>query len=84
MESPKAEMKALRRLQLVLGKFPIVHVRKRNDIVALGDQEITISFPNNICIVMLVPSIADVREGDLLTIYTEVLTHAPTQPTPIQ
>lgn len=52
------------RLQLVLGKFPVVKVTSTNFVLKLGGTtEMTIQRP----------ALADIRDGDLLTLYTEVL-----------
>lgn len=65
------------RLKLVLGKFPVARVIKTPwgfafSLTLPGIKE---------KLVISVPDHADVREGDLLTLYTEVLTNAPSQPT---
>lgn len=53
-----------RRLVLVIGKFPVVKLIGRTMTLKLGGTtEMTISLPD----------MADVRNGDLLTLYTEVL-----------
>lgn len=61
------------RLQLMLGKYPVVSVEGQKIKVAMGGTT-TMTFT--------VPDQADVRLGDLLTFYTEVLTkdfpYAPT------
>lgn len=52
------------RLVLVLGKFRVKERQDRKMVLKLGGStEITVNLPEH----------ADVREGDLLTLYTEVL-----------
>ena len=67
------------RLKLLLGKFPVTKIVK----AAVG-FDFVLELPNSIRMTVNVPTHADVREGDLLTIYTEVYTHAHTEPTPVQ
>lgn len=53
-----------RRFVLVLGKFPVVKLTHRKMTLKLGGTtEMTVNIPPH----------ADVRDGDLLTLYTEVL-----------
>lgn len=62
------------RLVLVLGKFRVTERQNRLMKIALGGSTtMTCTLPEG----------ADVREGDILTFYTEVLYAAP-QPTSIQ
>ena len=61
------------RHKLVLGKFPVTAV-KRN---AYGFQ-FALQLPG-VKLVLQVPPSSDVHEGDILTLYTEVLGHAPAQ-----
>lgn len=69
------------RLKLLLGKFPVTKIDKD----PLGPGFIfVLALPNSINMTVTVPAQADVREGDLLSVYTEVLTHANPQSTPIQ
>jgi hypothetical protein len=56
------------RLKLILGKFPVRHISV--------DRIMTIRLPSLGIMQVPLPPSADVREGDLLTIYTEILTHA--------
>lgn len=59
-----------RRLILVLGKFRVVKLVDRKMTLKLGGTtEMTIDLP----------AVADVRDGDLLTLYTEVLLAQPSQ-----
>jgi hypothetical protein len=52
------------RLQLVLGKYPVVYVDDFKFRLKLGGTtEITMQRPDR----------SDIRDGDLLTLYTEVL-----------
>lgn len=56
------------RFKLVLGKFPIVRLTNNTFTLKLGGTtEMTIRRPDH----------ADIRDGDLLTLYTEVLLSAP-------
>lgn len=64
MESLSGKM----RFKLVLGKYPVVRIEKS----ALGLQ-FALAMPNGMKLVCEVPANVDVREGDLLTLYTEVL-----------
>jgi len=61
------------RLQLVLGKYRVVNIEGNVAVVQLGGTT-TMRF--------IIPEPADVRAGDILTFYTEVLTkdfpYAPT------
>ena len=61
-------MKDRTRLKLVLGKFLCTRVQK-----SLGQIKFAVELPGLGHIVVNVPKNADVREGDLLTLYTEVL-----------
>lgn len=63
------------RLRLILGKFKVVQV-KTVPLLNHGDQEVIIDIMNGVTVNVIVPKIADVREGDLLTFFTEVVTHA--------
>jgi hypothetical protein len=63
------------RLKLALGKFRVIERNGRTMKVALGGST-TMTF-------ILPDDNADVREGDILTFYTEVL-YAPPKPTSIQ
>jgi hypothetical protein len=70
MEPTRAEM----RLVLVLGKFRVTHRSENLMKIALGGSTtMTVTLPDQ----------ADVREGDILTLYTEVLYALP-ETTPIQ
>jgi hypothetical protein len=57
-----------RRYQLNLGKFPVIEVTPNE-----SNQTIVIDMQNRMFIRMAAPLTADVRIGDLLTLYTEVL-----------
>ena len=61
----------MRRLTLILGKYPVVSCEKRFDgwkvRVRLG--EAYAEFTN-------IPSMADIRVGDVLTLYTQVASNA--------
>lgn len=59
------------RYKLVLGKYPVVRVEQ-----IAGGFAFVIQFPNGVKMIVNSPTDADVREGDLLTLYTEVLAHA--------
>jgi hypothetical protein len=67
------------RLKLVLGKYRVLRVER----TPTGFQ-MAVDLLQGIKLVCDLPAIADVREGDILSIYTEVLTNAPPLPTPIQ
>lgn len=54
------------RIKLALGKFPVLRV------VDLGGPKQFSLKVNEVTIVITAPSSADVREGDLLELYTEV------------
>jgi len=58
------------RYQIVLGKFRVDRVTEHG-----SSLEFSIHLPNLGQLVCTGPR-ADVREGDLLTIYTEILSHA--------
>lgn len=60
------------RLQLILGKFPVVRQTPSSFVLKLGGTtEMTIDRPPH----------ADIRDGDLLTLYTEVPFRNPQGPT---
>ena len=56
-----------RRYQLILGKFPIVEIHGTIAVLSIQDK-LFLRIP--------IPSGADVRVGDLLSVYTEVLAKA--------
>jgi len=62
------------RHKLVLGKFPVTGVER----TAVGFK-FALQLPG-IKLVLEVPPSSDVREGDVLTLYTEVLAHGQTRP----
>jgi hypothetical protein len=66
------------RHRLVLGKFPVIAVER----TAFGFKFV-LQLPG-IKLVLEVPPSSDVREGDILTLYTEVLAHAKSSKPPIQ
>ena len=57
-----------KRYQLNLGKYPVTEVT-----VGQSNQTVVIDMQNKFFIRMACPLNADIRVGDLLTIYTEVL-----------
>jgi hypothetical protein len=59
------------RYKLVLGKYPITRVEKTH----LG-FDFCIQLPNGVKMIVSAPPSADVKEGDILTLYTEVLANA--------
>ena len=63
------------RLKLILGKYPIIRV----EAPILGIKQFAIRV-NEITIVIDAPHDADVREGDLISLYTEVPLAIPRQP----
>lgn len=67
------------RLKLVLGKFLVSNVSR-----TVGGHKFTLTFPGLGQIHVDVGFDVDVKEGDLLTLYTEVLSDAKSRPTPIQ
>lgn len=62
----------LPRLKLFLGKFRVTRVEKQ----PIGFR-FFLDLPGLGGLIVDVPIQADVREGDLLTLYTEVLSNAP-------
>lgn len=64
------------RLKLILGKYRVIKVERSlgrlTFVVSLGKSSLEIVPPYNLD--------ADVREGDLLTFYTEVLHATPIEP----
>ncbi len=71
MESAESSL----RLRLILGKFRVKSV----DTGALGTKAV-IDFTNSVTMSIDIPVAADVRLGDLLTIYTEVPYAKPGEP----
>jgi hypothetical protein len=67
------------RFKLFLGKFPVVRVVRTS--VGL---DMALELPGLGKLIVGLPAIADVREGDLLTLYTEVLANANPIPPSIQ
>lgn len=63
------------RYKLVLGKYPIIRVDK----TPFG-FDFTIQFPNSVRMTVSAPPTADIREGDLITLYTEILSAQPSEP----
>lgn len=61
------------RYKLIIGKYPVVQIEREADGLACALQ-----FPAGIKFVFKgIPPMADLREGDLLTLYTEVLLAKP-------
>ena len=69
MESAKNQV----RLRLILGKYRVLRVERTPTGFAMA-----VDLNQGIKLVCELPPTADVREGDILSIYTEVLTNAPT------
>lgn len=67
------------RLKLVIGKFPVLRAERSG-----AGFQVAIDMLNGVKLIFSGPFTADVREGDLLTLYTEVLTDAKSEPTSIQ
>lgn len=67
------------RLKLVLGKFPVSAVSR-----TVGGHKFTLTLPGLGVMTAEVNAPVDVREGDLLTLYTEVLCDAKSGSTSIQ
>lgn len=65
------------RLRLILGKYPVTRVEK-----GLTGLLMEIALPGGMKILCDLPVTADVRLGDLLTLYTEVLAD-PNRPQPM-
>lgn len=57
-----------RRYQLNLGKYPVIEVTPKETSIS-----VVIDMQNKMFIRMAAPLNADIRIGDLLTLYTEVL-----------
>lgn len=56
------------RFKLVLGKYPVVRIEQSST-----GLRFALALQEGIKFVVEVPANVDVREGDLLTLYTEVL-----------
>lgn len=67
MESLESPLSQRLRYKLVIGKFRVVHVEEKGAML-----EWAVEFPGLGVMKLLGPK-ADVREGDLLTFYTEIL-----------
>ena len=67
------------RYRLIFGKFRVKAVTK-----GLTGQRFDIDLGNSITITVDAPIRADVKLGDLLTLYTEVLCHDQPDPAPVQ
>lgn len=63
-------MHTRRRYQLILGKFPVVEINDHVIVLRISDSP-------PLFIRTTVPANTDVRLGDLLTLYTEVLSERP-------
>lgn len=63
------------RLRLILGKFRVCQIK---DVAEL--RYITLEMGNSVYTTLNAPLSADCREGDLLTLYTEVLYAKPIEP----
>lgn len=68
-------MQTQSRYKLILGKFAIGRVIEKGPFL-----EFSIELPGLGCLVCTGPK-ADVKEGDLLTLYTEILANAQPSPT---
>lgn len=75
MESPQTAL----RLRAILGKFPVTKVER-----GLTGIRFTLSMGNSVFITCDMPTAADVKVGDILTLYTEVLADANLGKPPIQ
>lgn len=67
------------RYRLIFGKFQVKAVTR-----GFTGQRFTIDLGSSVTITVDAPLRADVKLGDLLTIYTEVLSHDQPDPAPIQ
>jgi hypothetical protein len=74
MDSLEAKM----RFKVVVGKFPVIKVEQHGRVL-----DWWVELPNRVVIKITGPH-ADVKEGDLLTFYTEVIANAEPSPTSIQ
>lgn len=72
MEPVEGSLSGRLRYQLILGKFPIVKIEKDQ----LGNVQASIRISKDTFMIIGPPPNSDVREGDLLTLYTEVLVNA--------
>lgn len=81
MEPPKDQIdySKLPRLKLILGKHKVVRIVEREGIL-----KVDVQLNGPVMFTFYVTNHADIREGDLLTLYTEVLTHANPLTPPIQ
>ena len=71
MEPPEAALVKPLRLILQLGKFRVIERENLSMKLALGGST---------TMTVTLPEYADVKSGDLLTLYTEVLYAKPSQP----
>lgn len=72
MESAQAAIKDRFRFRLILGKFPIIKIEP-----GLGEKIVTLRINEGISLTAGCPLSSDVRIGDILTLYTEVLAKEP-------
>ena len=77
MEPAGGEM-TLVRYKIIIGKFPVAGIEPAGDVL-----KVAVRMPG-ITIIMPVPKIIDVSEGEILTFYTEMLAHAKPSETPVQ
>jgi hypothetical protein len=66
------------RLRPILGKYPVSAVDK-----VISGWRVTLQLPG-VKLIMDLPEFVDVRVGDILTLFTEVLTHANSNKPPEQ
>lgn len=78
MEPAQAPVKEPLRVRIVLGKFQVKQLVKGG-----AGFLMTVDMTNSVSMRCEVPSIADVRLGDYLTFYTEVLADPEKLTTPI-
>lgn len=67
------------RYRLILGKFRVTAIS-----TGLAGSKATLALPGSVTMTIDIPLRADVKLGDLLTLYTEVLCSDQPNPTPIQ
>lgn len=67
------------RFKVALGKFQVTAVS-----LGLTGTRFTIQLPNSVTMTIDAPLRADVRVGDMLTLYTEVLCNDQPNPTHVQ
>lgn len=80
MEPTETPLKDRFRYRLILGKFQVVKIEKDQ----LGVRQMALRMNKDTYLVIPLPPSADVKETDLLTLYTEVLIDAKPEQSSIQ